>query len=198
MRIILSILFLISSLFSKGQVIKASVNYLPFITVSSCPLDITSWVGTTNRAESPTGTWGPASSPANGEAMANASIAGDGYIQAEYNSTANESTAIFLTQDESPTTPYYENVQYGLYVNSDGNYWSATGGSTYTDLSVAVSVGDLFRVVRTGTTIKGQYYRSGSWNDLVTYGTYAGTLWFGASSADPGTAKYLRNPKYCN
>lgn len=164
-----------------------------------CPFLATSWVGTTNWQESPTGIWGPISHPPNGEGMVNDSIAGDGYIQAEYNNTDNESTAIFLTTLESPTTPYYENVEYGLYINSDGNYWSATGGATYTDLSVLAVSGDLFRVIRTGTTIKGQYYRSGSWTDLVTYTTGStGTLWLGASSADPGVPKYCRNPKYCN
>lgn len=163
-----------------------------------CPFLATSWVGTTNWQESPTGVWGPVSYPANGEGMINDSIAGDGYIEAEYDSTVNESTAIFLTTFESPSTPYYDTTEYGLYIAATGTYWTAISGA-YTDLSVAVASGDLFRVIRTGTTIKGQYYRSGSWTDLHTYTTgSAGTLYLGASSADPGAAKYLRNPKYCN
>lgn len=197
----LLIAFLLLSSTSFGQVIKANTNYRPFAAGGgpSCPFNITSWVSTTNWQESPTGIWGPISYPANGEGIASVGgLSGDVYIQAEYNNSLNESTAIFLTANESPASPFYADVEFGLYIASSGNYSTAIAGS-YTDLSVAAVSGDLFRVIRTGTTVKAQYYRSATWTDLYTYTTgSSGSLFLGASSADPGEAKYLRNPKYCN
>lgn len=163
----------------------------------SCPYDAT-FSTTTNWTESPAHTWIPTSGN-NGEGFQGIiSIAGDGYIYAEYDGTVNTyNTAIFLTGNGSPTSPYYANVEYGLYI-SDGSYSTAIDG-VYTDLAVAAVSGDLFRVIRTGTTVKGQYYRSSSWTDLVTYpsGEFL-QLYYGVSSADPGWAVKCVNPKYCN
>lgn len=165
----------------------------------ACPYVASSWVSTTNWQESPTGVWGPITyvGVGNGEGLVNASASGDGYIQSDYAAADNQSTAIFLTTSESPTSPFYANVEYGLYVSAGAEYSTAISGS-YAGLGVTAIAGDKFRVIRTGTTIKGQYFRSGAWTDLYTYGTYSGTLWMGVSSADPGNAVYATNPKYCN
>jgi len=197
MRIVIFLLLLSS--IANGQIINGSSPYRVTTAGASCPFIISSWASSFNLTESPTGIWGPINYAVdgNGEALSSVSLSGNGYIQAEFNSSVNESTAIFLSTTASPTSPYYANVAYGLYVSAGGEYYSAVSGS-YTALGVNAASGDLFRVIRTGTTIKGQYYRSGTWTDLVTYGTYAGTLYIGASSANPGNAVYLRNPKYCN
>lgn len=165
-------------------------------TSSACPFPV-SFVVTTNWTESPTGTWIPISGH-NGEGLGLDTIAGDGYIQADYDGTVDTyNTAIFLTTSESPTAPYYENVEYGLYI-ADGSYTTAING-VYEDRAIAVASGDKFRVWRSGTTIKAQYYRSSTWNDIFTYTTGStGMLWMGASSADPGWAVKCVNPKYCN
>lgn len=198
----LIIAFLLLSATSFGQVIKANSNYLP-LTVSGgslCPYNITSWAVSTNWVESPSGVWGPINYAVdgNGEGLGLDIINGDGYIQSDYLASNNQSTAIFLTSSESPISPYYANVEFGLYVSSGDEYNTAINGS-YTGLGVTALSGDKMRVIRTGTTVKAQYYRSGSWVDLYTYSTgSSGTLWFGGSSANPGNAVYLTNPKYCN
>lgn len=176
----------------------ASIYWISQGGGASCPFDAT-FSSTTNWTESPAGTWGPISGN-NGEGIQSSfSIAGDGYIYATYDGTINTyNTAIFLTASESPATPYYSDVEYGLYVNSGDTYSTAIGG-VFTDLEIAVASGDLFRVIRTGTTVKAQYFRSGSWTDLHTYTTgESNPLYYGASSADPGWVVRCVNPKYCN
>lgn len=201
-KLITFLLLILVSAISFGQVIKANTNYRPFAAGGgpTCPYTVTSWAVSTNWVESPAGVWGPITyvGVGNGEGLASQTISGDGYIQSDYLAANNQSTAIFLTTSESPASPYYANVEYGLYVSSSEEYSTAINGS-YAGLGVSASNGDKMRVIRTGTTIKGQYYRSGSWTDLYTFTTGStGTLWFGGSSADPGNAVYLTNPKYCN
>lgn len=176
----------------------ASIYWISQTAGGACPFDATFSV-TTNWTESPAGTWTPVSGN-NGEGIQSSfSIAGDGYIYATYDGTINTyNTAIFLTATESPASPYYGDVPYGLYINSDENYYRAVNGA-YTDLGVAAVSGDLFRVIRTGTTVKAQYFRSGSWTDLYTYTSgESAALYYGASSADPGWVVKCVNPKYCN
>lgn len=200
MRMILFLLLFFSNLLSYGQILKASVNYKPFVQVSSCPNNATSFVLATNLQESPTGVWGPAVYVGfgNAEGLVNVSISGDGYFQSDYLAANNQSTAIFLTTEEAPISPFYANVQYGIYVSAGAEYTTAINGS-YTGTGVSASAGDKLRVIRTGTTVKAQYYRSSTWTDLYTYTTSSsGTLWMGFSSADPGNAVYCTNPKYCN
>lgn len=164
----------------------------------SCPYNAT-FSTTLNWTESPAGTWIPISGN-NGEGFQGTfSIGGDGYIYSTYDGTVDTlTTAIFLTPNESPTTPYYENVEYGIYINSSENYSTAIMGA-YTDLAVPAVSGDLFGISRTGTTVIARYFRGGSWTTLYTYTTgESAALYYGASSADPSWVVKCVNPKYCN
>lgn len=209
MKFILSILVTLISFASNGQVVKANSNYRPFATVgSSCPYNLT-FVSTTNWTfNAGDSSWGPITyaGVGNGEGIGNPTLIGDGYIQATYQDASAQATAIFLTTDEAPTSPYWGSVQFGLYVSSGVEYTTAVSGS-FTGTGINAVDGDLFRVIRIGTTIKAQFYGHSSrsdgyenqWNDLYTYTTSSsGTLWMGGSSADPGNPVFLFKPKYCN
>lgn len=196
MRKLLLTVLMLSCFSAFGQ--KQILGFLKPYSAPACPnnltlLSLTNWVY--DVADS---SYKPVTGN-NGEGLALLDIPADGYIQAYYSGAdSSYNTAIFLTSSEAPSSPYYENVDFGLYVASSENYNTAINGS-YTDLGVSAVAGDLFQVIRTGTTVKARYYRSGSWTDLYTYTTGStGSLFLGASSADPGWVVKVTRLKYCD
>lgn len=198
MKIFLSLLVTLFSIASNGQVIKANPNYKSFGgSAPTCPNILTLTSLTNWSYDVADSSYKPVSGN-NGEGMAGFSISGSGYIQAYYSGADSSfNTAIFLTSTEVPAAPYYENVEFGVYVSASEEYVIAENG-TYTGTSVAAVSGDLFRVWRTGTTVKAQYFRASTWTDLFTYTTSStGSLFLGASSADPGWVVKVTRLKFC-
>jgi hypothetical protein len=106
-------------------------------------------ITTGNLTESPTGTWNSAS--AGGTGVSTLALAGDGYIEMQYlNATTNNKICLGLDNDSS--NEFYTSWKWGI-VPIGSAYYMIENGTAATTVGGTPTVGDVVRVVRTGSTL---------------------------------------------
>ncbi len=142
--------------------------------------------------ESPTHTFNLA---ANAHMMSDQSMTANGYFQATVGASANESFTLALDHvhtNNTITAPY--DVFLMMF---SGHYYYNEGAYAPVDTGVAYATGDFYRLIRTGSTILGQYSRNSgvSWTTLRTFtGTYAATMWAKVDDLAVGAGSSIKNP----
>jgi len=158
-------------------------------------LDFTSL---TNLQESPANKWIPVDNnlDANGKGTVSLPALTDGKFQCEIQSAQNtDSFAICWDPSNAIGESYWGTAKYVVFPKY-GTYWTNDNQAGGVNSTIPHADGDLLRLIRTGSVIKAQYYRGGSWIDILTFtGTDTGQLYYFAASAQDGTALSLYNPK---
>jgi len=152
-----------------------------------------------NLQESPANKWIPVNNAldANGIGTVSLPALTDGQFQCEIQlATQNtDSFAICWDTSNAIATSYWGSAKYVVFPKF-GTYWTNDNQAGGVDSTIPHADGDLLRLIRTGSVIKAQYYRGGSWTDILTFsGTDTGLLYYFAASAQDGTALALYNPK---
>lgn len=146
--------------------------------------------------------WSLVSTSSDGNADGTVSLPAstDGQFQCEFDDSGPDCSQAVLCWDTSSSlsTPYYSNCDYGVFVLA--TYWYFDGAGNLNDSGITANVGDLFRLTRTGSTIKAQYFRGGSWTDIVTFtATTTAELFYFISIANDGGSDFtILNPKQEN
>jgi hypothetical protein len=198
MRKLIFILLSIISFAAQSQV-KIIGHYKN--STPTCPVAVT-LTSTTNITESPTGTYSNSgNTAADGNAKITVSLPAstDGSLQADYVNSSN-TYQVVLAWDVSNAIAesYHTTAQYVLFPFGDGNYWYNDNQGGATSTGIAWVDGDKFRLTRTGTTVKAQYYRGGSWSDLHTFaGSQSAQLFMFISIAQDGVILRVVNPMHC-
>lgn len=151
-----------------------------------------------NLQESPANKWIPVDNDldANGKGTVSLPALTDGQFQCEIQSSQNtDSFAICWDLSNVIAESYWSTAKYVVFPKF-GTYWTNDDQAGGVDSTIPHADGDLLRLVRTGSVIKAQYYRGGSWIDILTFtGTDTGQMYYFAASAQDGTALALYNPK---
>lgn len=203
MRLILLILFLISSLSGNGQVIKASVNYIPFTVAGSpsCPFAL-SFTSVVNLTESPSGTWWETSAFADGNAKGTTTITvtDSARFQCEYQSSQNtDHFAICWDANGSLSPSYYATSKFVVFVFA-GEYWYNYNQTGAVNSTISAVDGDLFCLFRdVSGNIYAQYKSGAYWTNLsLMEEANTSVLTQYISSANEGDVNFtMLNPKYC-
>jgi hypothetical protein len=108
------------------------------------------------------------------------SIAADGYLQLRATETNRYRIIGLATTDPGAS---YESINFGIYLNGDGNAYVAESGTTGVFNSGAYAAGDLFRVTRAGSVVSYQKNGSTFYTSLVSS---SGALVIDSSFYDSG------------
>lgn len=171
-------------------------------SITALPVDLT-YSTSAQTTESPTGTYTMLQTPSvNGARMlADEALAGDGFVQEEI-VDHNKEWMLMILDNHNANDPYTTPWDVYIAVVDSGGFkryqYGEGAWSGLTDTGVTAVDGDLLRLIRAGSTIKAQYYRSGSWTDLHTYsGTYSATMYSKFAFLGGGTpaTSICYNPK---
>jgi len=179
----------------KLEVFHGAMKYIftPQDSISTVTLEALNFTNVSSGfVESPTGTWG---TPWGGYAVATKSLAGDGWIEAEVTSTANNYAKIGLSLNNTLNASRWD---YTLYIYN--NQYNASN-IAQTDLygGTTPTVGDKWRLKRTGTTITAEYYRSSTWTVMHSFTTTSSaTLYLKIQNGSNTSSDRVVNPKGYN
>lgn len=140
--------------------------------------------------QSPTGRWGSGY----GYGIANKYLPANGFIQADYGGTTNQTAIIGL--DLNNTLSDYSTFDYALYIQPSDSQYQTIANGVFSGGGVIALAGDKYRLIRTGSTIKAEYSRTNgqTWVTMKTFtATTSANLYVKGSI--PTTAKYITNPK---
>jgi hypothetical protein len=151
---------------------------------------------TAGLTESPANYWDSGAS-ATDYGVSALTMAGDGTFQAEVDGTGNAPICVGTTS----TNQYWVDGSYFLLEKATifvylGNYYYAEEGAGNVDTGTAASVGHLYRLRRSGTSLIGEYSTNsgGSWSTLRSFTTTAsGTLYLKTSVLTAGDG--IKNPQ---
>lgn len=92
----------------------------------------------------------------------------DGYIQAKYVSSSNVGSVIGLDNDATQGT--FSIMMFGLYPSA--GVWQRVENGSITSTGVTATVGDFYRLRRSGSNVIAEYSANGtSWTTIHTFGT---------------------------
>ena len=146
-----------------------------------------------NWSESPAGTY-CASGGDVGEAESSQSLPAstDGYIVIDVPDSNSHQVVLGFALVDSLTPPdMFFNFDYGIYV--EGTFKTKDSGG-FEDSGISAVDGDRIRLIRSGSTVTAQYYRSGSWTNIEVFGTTTSAELFIYVSSGAGN-KCMVNPK---
>jgi PKD repeat protein len=129
---------------------SATIKVVPLQSVFWQDVVGASASGSSLTKTSPTAAW-------NAGAVSKRSLAGSGFVELTATQT-NTSRIIGLNHGPNAGVSY-EEIEFGIYLYSDGTYWIMESGSFVAGVSGSYQAGNRFRVEVTGTTVR--YKRNG-------------------------------------
>lgn len=159
-----------------------------------------------NFQESPLGTWGPVtvntSDYYGGKGTTCLQSNTNGYLIYDItdNGTNVNNFNIGLGFGLSNVLVPGDSYDYFVYVEgSNGNYKTYDISNGYIDSNILAVSGDQVKLERSGTTVYAKYYRSGIWNNIITFPlTASSILHVYGDGYDIGEYEYIVNPKGFN
>lgn len=163
-------------------------------TTTTTTLHLTALTYTTisgSFTQSPSGTWGSGY----GYALGGQYLAASGFIQATFNGTSTNTTAI-LGLDPLNVIQDFPVLDYALYIADGSNVYTTIENNTFGNTGVTAQVGDFYRLNRTGNTITAGYSRDNGqhWTILRTFPVTSSAILYSKASI-PMVSRFLLNPK---